>query len=702
MKTAAAVTLAWVCVSQIPLTHAARLNQTPMSHVVELLLDLSIRVEIDGRTEQKAYDKYACWCEETLARKAVEIAEEKEQIKATQTLIQELMGDLGALGASIEALKKNIAENLESQREAADLRDKEFGEYNEEKLETEECIGGLEAAIRVLTGAGTGKKGFLEVFQEAQVLGVVAGLRKVLRNTIAEQAVSSSEFQAVKSFVDHPDGFAGSRSVSAVQIANNPFGDYAPQSSQIQGILKGMYEAFTTSLEKANGEEADKQKAFEELMATNNKELETMELSLEKEELDQSDKRKKLADAKVDLDDTKAQLNADEFFFAETKTSCKIKAQEWSERSRLRTEELNGIRMGIKLLSSEISEAVFSRATTSLLQLTSGRLGRSLAYGKLRSLARSMDARVLIQLAAKVRTGGALDDVVKSLDSMIAMFRKEGMEDIAHRDRCQNAEGKNKNDMEDAVHEIVKSKKAIARMENQVKSLKTNINDLESDIAESEKEMSTQLDLRNKEVADFKQSLKDDVDAIQILSETIDVLSKFYKKNKIPISLQQNADPEREYTKDPDKAPDTTWKGGGYGGRKGETTGILAIIRMLIEDLQHEMTNARKEDAEAEVSFEKGRAAAQEMLDAQVAKKTSKEEKLAELEETIYDTQEHQSQSASDLEGEKDFKGSLMKDCAWVESHFRTRAGKREAEIEGLQEAKGYLAGVESGEELAP
>jgi len=315
MKTAAAVTLAWVCVSQIPLTHAARLNQTPMSHVVELLLDLSIRVEIDGRTEQKAYDKYACWCEETLARKAVEIAEEKEQIKATQTLIQELMGDLGALGASIEALKKDIAENLESQREAADLRDKEFGEYNEEKLETEECIGGLEAAIRVLTGAGTGKKGFLEVFQEAQVLGVVAGLRKVLRNTIAEQAVSSSEFQAMKSFVDHPDGFAGSRSVSAVQIANNPFGDYAPQSSQIQGILKGMYEAFTTSLEKANGEEADKQKAFEELMATNNKELETMELSLEKEELDQSDKRKKLADAKVDLDDTKAQLNADEFFF---------------------------------------------------------------------------------------------------------------------------------------------------------------------------------------------------------------------------------------------------------------------------------------------------------------------------------------------------------------------------------------------------
>jgi len=72
------------------------------------------------------------------------------------------------------------------------------------------------------------------------------------------------------------------------------------------------------------------------------------------------------------------------------------------------------------------------------------------------------------------------------------------------------------------------------------------------------------------------------------------------------------------------------------------------------------------------------------------------------LERTIYDTQEHQSQSAGDLEAEKDFKETLQKDCAWVKSHFEARSEKREAEIDSLQEAKGYLAGVETGEELAP
>merc|ERR1719323_2728333 len=106
--------------------------------------------------------------------------------------------------------------------------------------------------------------------------------------------------QMVKRFIQHPESFMGhSGTLNAMQIANNPFGDYAPQSTQIQGILKGMYDAFTASLEKANAEEADQQKAYEKLMATKKKELETLQLTLEKTELDEAEKTKKLADARV-------------------------------------------------------------------------------------------------------------------------------------------------------------------------------------------------------------------------------------------------------------------------------------------------------------------------------------------------------------------------------------------------------------------
>jgi len=39
------------------------------------------------------------------------------------------------------------------------------------------------------------------------------------------------------------------------------------------GILKGMYDGFSQSLEKANAEEAEQQKAFKELMVTKKKNL---------------------------------------------------------------------------------------------------------------------------------------------------------------------------------------------------------------------------------------------------------------------------------------------------------------------------------------------------------------------------------------------------------------------------------------------
>merc|ERR1719433_1424543 len=227
---------------------------------------------------------------------------------------------------------------------------------------------------------------------------------------------------------------------------------------------------------------------------------------------------------------------------------------------------------------------------------------------------------------------------------MIEVLRKESMSDIQHRDRCQGAENANSNDMEDLNHEIEKSDKAITRMEDKEKTLENEIKALDVQIEETEDEMQKQLDLRDDEVAQFRQALKDDAEGVQILTETIAALTKFYKRNKIPLELRQKGKGEPEYTNDPDKAPETIWEGKNYGGRKDETTGIVAILGMLREDLEHEMTIGREEDAENQADYEKGRAAAQEMVDAATAKKISKETELAELRAKKLDSEKHQSQ----------------------------------------------------------
>merc|ERR1719181_2728579 len=115
--------------------------------------------------------------------------------------------------------------------------------------------------------------------------------------------------------------------MSAAQVGQNPFGDYAPQSTQIQGILKGMYDAFTGDLEKDNAAEAESQKSFEALMATKRQEKATLEATLQQQETDQATKTKKLKDSQVLKDDTVDQLNADEAFFCRHQGSMRSKGQ---------------------------------------------------------------------------------------------------------------------------------------------------------------------------------------------------------------------------------------------------------------------------------------------------------------------------------------------------------------------------------------
>lgn len=695
--------IAWVSLlfaSVLTQTHAAFLQQTPMARVASLLKEMKTRIESDGQAEQTSYDKYACWCEDTLGRKAKDISDAKEQITSLQALIKELEGDIGAHGADIKQLEKDIAANVESQREASGVRRKDSRDFEGEKYENEQCAGALEAAIKVLTGAGE-KKGFLETMKEAELLSVVAQVRGVLERPVLTQKVSDKDMELVKRFVERPADFVGSRSgsLSASQIANNPFGDYAPQSTQIQGILKGMYDAFTSDLEKDNAEEAEAQKSFEALMATKRKELATLQTTLDQHQVDIAAKTNKKAESNSLLDDTKVQLDADERFFSEAKQGCKSKASEWATRTRLRTEELSGVAQAIGILTDPESTRIFTNSTEAFVQVGMARSqvhgeARAGAYGQLARMAQMFNSLSLAKIAVEVKSGGHFDRVIASIDLMIASLRKEEQEDIEHRDRCERAEGKNSNDLEDIGAAVNREGQKISLLENEQGKLLGQVDDLETEINRTRDEIAEALSMRNSEVDQFRQVLKDDADAVALLVQTLVTLRRFYKRNDIPISLIAE---EPEYTNDPDKAPDTTWSGANYGGRKSETRGVVAILEMIKEDIEKEMKVGREDDATGERQYEKERGAMQDTLDAQTGLKLATEKELAEVQANMADSQEEKTARGKDLQAENALTTAIESDCSWVRSHFELRRTKRKAEIDGLVEAKGYLAGVDDG-----
>merc|ERR1719331_2270574 len=190
------------------------------------------------------------------------------------------------------------------------------------------------------------------------------------------------------------------------------------------------------------------------------------------------------------------------------------------------------------------------------------------------------------------------------------------------------------------------------------------------------------------------------MDAADLLRQAIAALSSFYKRNKMDVpQLIQKAP---EYAKDQDKAPDAGFADGNYGGRKSESGGIIAILEMLVEDTEKEIAEGRADNGDAQDKYLKQNGALQDTLDSQEETKASTETELGDLEEKMSNYEKFKNEKAADKAAEEDTKKSLGTDCAWVKTHFKSRATKRKTEIQGLVDAKAFLAGVAAGEDPLP
>merc|ERR1719230_2147191 len=90
---------------------------------------------------------------------------------------------------------------------------------------------------------------------------------------------------------------------------------YAPQSDTIQGILKDMYDTFTSNLEKQVKAEGEASTHYEEFMHLKQEELATLKETLLKKEKAKAEAETMLAEATVAFADTEKQLAAEVEFF---------------------------------------------------------------------------------------------------------------------------------------------------------------------------------------------------------------------------------------------------------------------------------------------------------------------------------------------------------------------------------------------------
>jgi hypothetical protein len=672
---------------------AAKETESPVDKVVELLADLKAKIEADGRTEQALYDKYACWCEETTARKATAIEEGKSQIESLSQLILELNAAQGSDTATIAKLEKDIAETKDSIAKAEALRKKEAGEYTQQQAELTQAIAQLEKAIKVLSEGTTWeskeKERWNSAEEETNLLTIAAGVRSALRLYTQKdrEMAAGQDLTPMKSFLSNPSALLNTRS----KVTSPHLQEYTPQSSVIQGILDQMLADFKQNLEDAGTEETNKQSDYDSLMASKRADLNLLTKSLTSKSTSSADDGSSLEDSKVQREEAEAALKADEEFFDNLKQGCKDQANLWASRSRVRTTELGAIAEAMDILTSEAATGTFEKSATTFVQLEhSARSPRKAVYNALKKAATKTRSVRLAELASRVYTteSGHFDVVMKAIDDMITMLHKEQEDDFHHRDWCQNENGASDAKIENLEADMNNLANKIERMNNKKNALIDSINKTDMAIDETEETIANALSDRNESHHQFLQALKDDSDATELLSQAIEVLAAMYPKGFLQMKSARRSGEEPNPDNEPEKFA------GDYEGKQAEGGGIVSILEMIKEDIENEMGKASEEEAAAQKEYETLKAESVETINALNKKKATLQQDEAATDKEIADTEAVHFDTESERNATVDYVEDLKGSCDWVTSTFDTRKEQRDSEIAGLQDAKSILGGA--------
>jgi len=655
----------------------------PVSKVITLLKDMMKQLEKEAEEDEDIYDKMACWCETNDKEKTKSIAEAEARIEDLTTKIEQLTAISARLGTEIKNLEKEVAQNQDSLAKATALREKQLAEFNAEEKDLLESISALKAAITVLSKHHGGS---LVQVPRSRMLGVAATLQFQLSRhaSLLEGVLTPKERRLAASFVQSPEDYFDSTPTFKQS--------YAPQSGEIFGILRQMRETFESNLSESQKEEMANQKAYSELKAAKEEEIAAGQAQIDTKEMELATTDEKNAQAKVDVEDTKASLSADEQFLLMLKEKCQMTDKEWEERQKTRQQEMEAVSKALAILSGDDAHDLFTRTfNPALVQSSSAAHSdrRAEASRMLSNMAQRLHSPRLSTLAYQVKID-AFVRVKKAIDDMVAELLKEKADEIKHKDFCTDEFNTNQLQTEKKDREKSDLIAKIADLESTIKSLSEAIDTLKAEIAEMQVQLKRAGEDREKQNKEFQSTVADQRETQKLLTAALGVLQDFYAKKAPAASLAQKQEPVGP----PPPPGFETYKTSAASG------GVLAMIQQIISDAKAMEADTIRSEEDAQKAYEDFVKETNNSIEAKSKDIVNKSELKAKREIDLVEAKEAKEGVLLELEQLSNYNAELQQSCNFVLKNFDIRQTARDEEIEALRQAKAILSGAKFEEFL--
>merc|ERR1712072_1518999 len=608
------------------------------------------------------------------------IADAEARIEDLTTAIEDGTASSARLNTEIKNLEKEVAENQAALDKATAIRQKELAEFNEEEKDALEAISALKAAVTVLS-----KHNSMLQIPKSHMAGVAASVQNAMQKQASMLAgvLTHKERRVISSFVQSPEDYFDASPTFKQS--------YAPQSGEIFGILKQMKETFESNLSASQKEEMANQKAYEDLKAAKEEEIKAGQEQADTKTQELADTDEKNAQAKEDIEDTKASLNADEEFMGMLKEKCSMTDSEWEERQKTRQLEMEACSKALAVLSGDDAHDLFTKTfNPSLLQkensMNSER--RAQASKLLSAVAKKLQNPRLATLAVRVRLD-AFTRVKKAIDDMVSQLLKEKEDEIKHKDFCVDEFNTNElqTEKKDRAKQDLTAK--IEDLDSTIEQLTKAIDQLKSEVSEMQVQMKRAGEDREKENKEFQMTVADQRATQKLLTAALNILKGFYaKKAKAAlVQMQEPAGPP------PPPGFEAYKKNAAAGG-------VMGMIQQIINDAKAMEAETIRSEEDAQKAYEDFVKDTNASIEEKSKDIVNKSETKAKAEADLVEAKEDKEAVMLELEQLANYKAELHSSCDFVMKNFEIRQTARDEEIEALKQAKAILSGAKFEEFL--
>jgi len=675
--------LAWALIlaAQATTTLTWEDKNRPVTKVINLLKDMQAQLEKEQKEDEEVYERVACWCETNDKEKTDAISDAEARITDLTSNIEEATASSARLNTEIKNLEAEIGKNQEALGKATAIREKELAEFTAEEKDMLQSIGALKSAVTVLSKHHSS---FAQVPEET-LLDIAATVQDQFRihKRLLMGVVTPSQRKALSAFMQAPGEFLDSDQAAFKQ-------SYAPQSGEIFGILKQMKETFETNLSASQKEELQNQAAYEDLKAAKEMEIKAGEEQKDTKTQELANTDSKLSQAKLDLEDTRNSLTADQKFLMNLKETCQQTDTEWEERQKARQEEIQACSQALAILSNDDAHDTFTK-TFNFVQVAEKRDGatRDRAAALLRKTAKQLNDPQLLALATKVRMD-VFAKVQAAIDGMVEELLKEKADEIKLKDFCVEGLNENQKAQELKARDIDDLTAEIAQLTSSIDELAQSISGLQAEVAEMQLQLKRAGEDRELENKDFQATVADQRETQKLLTSALNVLKAVYAKK----FLQTGAATQRQPAGPPPPPGFKEYKQAGGAG------GVLGMIEQIIADTKTLEADAIKAETDAQKAYEavvKDTNASIEQKTRDITNKTGEKAK-AEADKTA--AEEGKDSALNEQQMNKNEEADLHKSCDFTMKNFDIRQASRDQEVEALRQAKSILSGAKFTEFL--